>query len=124
MRPSEIARFGHAFYRVWAIGVMATAPHLQDQASAFLNKYSPRELCGLDELGTWANSYNMNDFGPVGLDLNDEAWRAGCDLVTKRWRAYQNGRQRALGGPYDTPMGFYAFFDHTQKYLDGMREDR
>jgi hypothetical protein len=60
MRPSEIASFEHAFYRVWTIGVMATAPHLQDQASAFLDSCSPQELCGLDELGTWAKSYNMN----------------------------------------------------------------
>lgn len=56
IRPSEIVRFKHAFYGVWAIGVMANAPYpyLQDRALAFLDKCGPRELCGLEELAIWA----------------------------------------------------------------------
>ncbi|TVY75552.1 hypothetical protein LSUE1_G009377 [Lachnellula suecica] len=116
MRPSEIARFKHAFYCVWTIGVMGKAPHLQSQASAFLDACSPRELCRLEELATWAYNYNDNDFGSLALNLRDEIWMAGYDLVSKRWRAYQDGKR--LVGPSDTPMGFFVFFDETQFYLN------
>jgi hypothetical protein len=118
MRPSELARFEHAFYCVWTIGVMGKAPHLQDQASAFLDECSPRELCALDELATWAQYYNHNDFGSSGLDFHDEVWKAGCDLVSKRWVAYVDGGRRGMAGPDYTPLFFFAFFDNTQRYLD------
>lgn len=116
MRPSELARFEHAFYCVWTIGVMAKTPHLQDQASTFLRECSPRELCRLDEFAMWARDYNDNDFGPSGFDLEDEVWKAGCDLVSKRWWDYRDGKQ--IVAPHDTPIGFYAFFDHTQRFID------
>ncbi|KAH8663105.1 hypothetical protein BGZ60DRAFT_412771 [Tricladium varicosporioides] len=67
MRPSELAHFEHALYCVWTIGVMGMTPHLQEQASTFLNKYSPRGLSRLLELRTWARGYNYNDFGSLGL---------------------------------------------------------
>ncbi|KAF2643932.1 hypothetical protein P280DRAFT_514915 [Massarina eburnea CBS 473.64] len=67
MQPYEIARFEHAFYCVWTVRVMGTTPHLQDQASAFLAKFSPRELFKLDELQTWATYYNDSKFGSPGL---------------------------------------------------------
>lgn len=120
MRPSEIARFKHAFYCVWSIGIMATTPHLQDQASAFLDDCSPPELCRLDEFGDWATSYNENDYGSLGLDLHDEVWKAGCDLVSKRWVPYLHGIPMAR--PDNTPVGFFAFFDETQWYLDLIQE--
>ncbi|KAF2177167.1 hypothetical protein K469DRAFT_733064 [Zopfia rhizophila CBS 207.26] len=122
MRPSELARFEHAFYCVWTIGVMGRTPHLQDQASAFLDECSPQELCRLAELGEWATNYNENDFGSSGLDLEDEVWKAGCDLVSKRWKAYLHGRH-TIPAPDYTPMNFYAFFDHTQRYLDLIQDE-
>ena len=50
MRPSERARFEHAFYCVWTVGVIARATHLQEQASAFLDRRNPGELYRLDEM--------------------------------------------------------------------------
>ncbi|KAF2251490.1 hypothetical protein BU26DRAFT_603900 [Trematosphaeria pertusa] len=116
MRPSEFARFEHAFYCVWTIGVMGSTPHLQGQASAFLDECSPRELCRLAELGDWAENFNGNDFGSSGLDFEDEVWKAGCDLVSKRWEAYMKQR-RTISIPDFTPINFFAFFDHTQRYI-------
>ncbi|KAN0098326.1 hypothetical protein V8E51_013989 [Hyaloscypha variabilis] len=121
MRPSELARFEHAFYCVWTIGVMGSAPHLQDQASAFLDECSPRELCRLEELAVWATSYNNNDFGSSGLDLEEEVWKAGCDLVSKRWMAYRDGKQ--IAAPDYTPLYFFAFFDHTQRFIDMIEDE-
>ncbi|KAI9712002.1 MAG: hypothetical protein M1820_001710 [Bogoriella megaspora] len=117
MRSSELARFGHAFYCVWTIGVMGTALLLQDQASAFLDQCSPRELCRLEEFATWAMDYNENDFGSSGLDFHDEVWKTGCDLVSKRWMAWREGRH-GMAAPDYTPLNFFAFFDNTQRYLD------
>jgi hypothetical protein len=122
MRPSEITRFEHAFYCVWTIGVMGTTQYLQDQALAFLEECSPRELCMLLELASWATYYNDNDFGSIGLDLHDEVWKAGCDLVSKRWIAFQEGRRYGLPAPDYTPLNFFAFFDHTQRYIDLIEE--
>ncbi|KAF2690759.1 hypothetical protein K458DRAFT_426204 [Lentithecium fluviatile CBS 122367] len=122
MRPSELARFEHAFYCVWTIGVMGRAPHLQDQTSAFLDECSPRELCRLDELATWATYFNENDFGSLGLDLHDDVWKAGCDLVSKRWKVCQDGRH-GIAAPDYTPLNFFAFFDNTQRYLDLIQDE-
>jgi hypothetical protein len=122
MRPSELARFERAFYRVWTIGVMENAPHLQEQASAFLDECSPAELCGLEELANWAIYYNENDFGSLGLDFKDEVWKTGCNLVTKRWIAYRDGRD-GIVAPHDTPFYFFAFFDHTQRYFDFIQHE-
>jgi hypothetical protein len=119
MRPSELVRFEHALYCVWSIGVMERAPHLRDQASAFLDECSPQELCGLDELGTWAQYYNDNDFGSSGLDFHDEVWKAGWNLVSKHWAECLN--TMPYPGPRDNnhgPVGFFTFFDHTQPYVD------
>ena len=117
MRPSELARFEHAFYCVWTVGVMRRAPHLQNQASVFLDECSPRELFRLDEAALWAKCYNHNDFGSLGLDLQDEVWRTGCDLVSKRWSACWSGRG-GMPAPEHTPLGFFAFFDNTQRFVD------
>lgn len=124
MRPSELARFEHAFYCVWTIGVMRRTPHLQDQALTFLDECSPQELCRLSELAEWAINYNHNDFGPPSFDLEDEVWKAGCDLVLERWYAYRRkGGPRAAPSAKDVPLGFFAFFDHTQRYLDLLRDE-
>lgn len=118
MRPSEIARFQHAFYCVWTVGVMGTAPHLQHKASAFLDECSPRELCRLDEMASYAVYYNHNNFGSVGLDFKDEVWKMGYDLVSTRWvKVAQEGRH--FRGVDEGPkLGFFVFFDETQKYLE------
>ncbi|KAF2431040.1 hypothetical protein EJ08DRAFT_696719 [Tothia fuscella] len=117
MRPSEIARFQHALYCVWAIGVMGTTPHMKDRATALLRACSPRELCRLEEFDRWATYFNENDFGSLGLDFNDEVWTTGCELVSTRWMAYQNGRH-GLSIPDYTPFNFFAFYDTTQRYVD------
>jgi hypothetical protein len=122
IRPSERTRFEHAFYRVWMIGVMGTTPHLQDRASRLLNKCSPRELCRLDELATWAKDYNNNEFQSVGLNLKDEVWKTGLNLVSKRWSAYRKTGARCTF-PDDTPVNFFAFYDHTQRYVEMHRDD-
>ena len=117
MRPSEIARFQHAFYCVWTVGVIGTTPHLQHKALAFLDKCSPRELCRLDEMASYAVYYNHNEFGSVGLDFQDKVWKVGCDLVSTRWvEVAQEGRHfRQVDGP---KLNFFVFFDETQKYLE------
>ncbi|KAH6638136.1 hypothetical protein C7974DRAFT_390941 [Boeremia exigua] len=122
MRPSEIARFQHAFYCVWAIGVMATVPHLQHNASEFLEKCSPRELCRLGEMASYAEYYNHNDFGSVGLDFQDEVWKTGYDLASTRWAkvAYEGRHYRCVDGP---KLNFFAFFDETQKYLETIDDE-
>ncbi|KAF2109731.1 hypothetical protein BDV96DRAFT_604605 [Lophiotrema nucula] len=119
VRPSELARFEHAFYCVWTIGIMGKTPHLQDQASAFLDDCSPQELFRLNELRDYARHFNDNEFGSSGLDFNDEVWMTGCNLVSKRWGAYQQGKG-GMPAPDNTEvmLCFYAFFDHTQRYLD------
>jgi hypothetical protein len=122
MRPSEIARFQHAFYCVWLVGILGTAPPLQHRASAFLEKCSPRELCRLDEMATYAVYYNDNNFGSVGLDFQDDVWRTGCNLVSTRWvYVAQEGRHfRQVDGP---KLNFFAFFDETQKYLETIDDE-
>jgi hypothetical protein len=122
MRPHEIARFEHAFYSVWTIGIMETTPHLKDQASAFLDKCTPRELCQLNEFTDWAIYTNENWYQSWGLEFKDEVWKIGCDLVRKRWWAYRDKRGYGVSTPDNTFMGMYAFFDETQRYLDLMEE--
>ncbi len=124
MRPSERARFEHAFYCVWTVGVMARATHLQEQASTFLDRCSPRELYRLDEMSVWVRYYNENDFGSLGLDLHDETWKAGCDLVSKRWTAYQDSGNHRMTIPDFTPLNFFAFFDNTQRYFRQILDHR
>ena len=123
MRPSEIARFQHAFYCVWLVGILGTAPPLQHKASAFLEKCSPRELCRLEEMAAYAKYYNENNFGSVGLDFRDDVWRTGHDLVTDRWVyvCREGGHKRSVDeGP---KLGFFAFFDETQKYLETIDDE-
>lgn len=99
---------------------MARATHLEEHASAFLDSCSPRELFRLDEMGDWARYYNENDFRSRGLDLDlsDQTWKAGCDVVSRRWIASRKDRNWGMVAPDRTPLGFFAFFDHTQRYLD------
>lgn len=122
MRPSEVTRFQRAFYSVWAIGFMTATPHLHDRAVAYLDNCGPREVCKLNELATWAIYYNDNDFGSVSMDLRDENGRAAYELLSDRWVAYQQ-TGRGLTIPDYTPFNFFAFFDHTQRYLDLISED-
>jgi len=122
MRPHEIARFEHGFYCVWIIGTMGTTPHLKDQASAFLDKCTPRELCRLNEFTGHALYNNENWYQSWGLDFEDEVWKIGCDLVRKRWWAFRDKKGYGVSAPNNTFMGMYAFFDETQRYLDMMEE--
>jgi hypothetical protein len=119
MQPSECARFDRTFYSLWTIAVMQSAPHLQRHASAYLDNCTAQELCRLDEMATWAYNYNENKFGTTGLDLRDEVWMAGYEVVSKYWMAYlKEGATTPGPDPHYTPIGFFAFFDHTQRYLD------
>jgi hypothetical protein len=91
IKPSERARFEHAFYCVRTIGVMARTTHLHEQASAFLDRLSPIELCTFEQFSTWVKQeilstwVNGGYYGSFGLDFCDETWRAGCNQVFKRW---------------------------------------
>jgi hypothetical protein len=124
MRPSECARFDYTFYSLWTVGVMQSALHLQRHASTFLENCTVQELCRLDEMATWAYNYNENEFGTTGLDLRDEVWMAGYEVVSKYWKAYlKEGATTPGPDAHYTPIGFFAFFDHTQRYLD-MYKDR
>jgi hypothetical protein len=115
MRPSELARFERAFYRVWVIGVMGKSKTLEEQARAFLNDCDPQELFRLQELALWSSSYNTGNFGSSGLNLTDEAWETGRTLV---YEASKYIIPTAVPDNQDVPLGFFAFFDHTQRYLD------
>jgi hypothetical protein len=122
MRPSEMACFQHAFYSVWIVGVMGMTPHLQHKASTFLDECSPRELCRLSEMAMYALYYNQNDFGSVGLDFQDKAWKTGCDLVSKRWVevAEEGHHFRQID---ESKLNFFAFFDETQNYLETVDDE-
>lgn len=121
MKPSELARFEHAFYCVWTIGVMGNTPHLQDQASVFLSTCAPRELFRLYEMSSWADFSGGNNSDISGFKVHEGvAWKSGCDLVVDHW---EDRVDRGLRVPPEcelphTPMEFYAFFDHTQKFLE------
>jgi hypothetical protein len=117
IRPSEIARFQHAFYCVWVIAVMEASPHLQHKASAYLDKCSPRELCRLNELAGYAQYYNRNEFGSVGLTFRGKLWKTGCSLVSRRW-IKMNEERHLCYYPGDSPMNFFAFLDDTQRNLE------
>lgn len=118
--PSEIARFEHAFYCLWTIGVMEMTPHLQDRISAFVDRCSLQELCGLIQVRDWAEMYTDNNFKSSDLDVKDEVWKAGFDVVSDdslyRLRAFPPC-------PEGSPLGLYAFFDNTQKYLHLMEDE-
>ncbi|KAH7110891.1 hypothetical protein B0J11DRAFT_203468 [Dendryphion nanum] len=119
--PAEKLRFEYAFYYVWTIGVMGTTPHLLEQATDMLDTCSPQELCRLNELAEWALRYNEGNFGSSGLDLHDEVWKTGCRLSQNRWWMYHQDKSVAM--PDYTPLNFYAFFDHTQIYLDWLEDE-
>ncbi|UPX10061.1 uncharacterized protein EKO05_0000733 [Ascochyta rabiei] len=125
VRPREIARFEHAFYCVWAIGIMGTTPHLQHEASAFLDNCSPRELCRLEEQAQFSYAYDKEFFESLGLAFNGEVWECARDLVPERWQ--EVGRNRWWGSmrvPMRTTfVGFYAFYDETQQYLERIPDE-
>jgi hypothetical protein len=119
IQSSEVARFEQTFYSLWTIGVMQSAPHLQHHASAFLENCTAQELCKLDEMANWAYNYNENEFGTTRLDLRGEVWMVGYEVVWRYWRAYLKEGATMFGpDPHYTPIGWFAFFDHTQSYLD------
>jgi hypothetical protein len=125
MQPSECSRVEHVFYSLWPIGVMQSVLHLQRDTSAFLDHCTAQELCRLDEMATWAYSYNDNEPGTTRLDLRDEVWMAGYEIVLKYWKVYLKDGATTTPGPdaHNTPLGFFAFFDHTQRCLE-MYKDR
>jgi hypothetical protein len=124
LRPREIARFEKAFYRVWTIGVTGQASHLRSQGSMFLDERSPRELFCLEEFAAWARGYNENDYGSIGLDFDDNVWKIGCSLASDRWwTVRETWPMAAAPRARDVPLGFFAFLDHTQWYLDQYEEE-
>jgi hypothetical protein len=123
MRPSECALFEQNFYILWTLGVMQSAPHLQHHAAAYLEKCTAKELCRLDEMSEWMHCYNENEFGDTGLDLRDKVWMAGYKVVGDYYGKYMKDKGVYRPSARYTPIGFFAFFDHTQRYLD-QYEDR
>jgi hypothetical protein len=120
MRPHEIARFEHSLCNFWAIGIMDMSPHLKGQASAFLDKCTPQDLCRLEEASRWASYIDENCFGSWGINFQDEVWGRALDLVQERCRAYEQRSGRTFPRPSAryTFLGWFAFFDETQWYLD------
>ncbi|KAK4691702.1 hypothetical protein P7C71_g5356, partial [Lecanoromycetidae sp. Uapishka_2] len=119
-RPSERARFKKSFYQLWTLCTLANTPSLLPSAQGFLDMRNPIELAGLDEMTTWAKGFTENKFGDSGLDLRDSTWNAGFDMVTQycNWgRKEKSGHKRIPVYGDEAPMGFWVFFDHTQKYL-------
>jgi hypothetical protein len=84
--PSDLARFRHLFYCVWAVGIMARATHLQEQLPTFLDRYGPHKLRNLEIISSWVTHYYKYNYGCSDLDFS-ETWRAGCNLINKCSRA-------------------------------------
>ena len=121
LRPSERARFKKSFYHLWTLCTLCNIPSLQPRAHEFLDACTPIELAGLDEIATWANGYNENEFGDCGLDFEDGTWKAGFVVVGRYcgWERKEKSGHRRVGVSGDeAPLGFWVFFDHTQKYLE------
>lgn len=119
MKPSEIERFQHALYCLWAIGVMGTTSHLKQKATAFLDQCSPRELCRLDDFASYMLYYQRNHFGIFGADFLNDAWRAGWHLVRDRWMDLNQERHH-FSEANGIELKFFHFFDENQKYLEAI----
>ena len=82
---------------------------------------NPIELVGLDEVTTWARGFNYSKLGDLALDGRTSTWwDAGCDIVKQycNWeRKEKSGHKRIYVYSDEAPLGFWVFFDHTQKYL-------
>jgi hypothetical protein len=100
---------------------MATNPHLKEKASTFLDGCSPRELCILNELAEYAQSWNENNFRSVGLDFSNEVWKTGCNLIRKLW---QMGKWSGWYVPNTTITDFHVFYDDTQPWLERVPDKR
>lgn len=64
----------------------------------------------------WAQSSNDNNFGSSSVDLNNDVWKAGYDLVFEQWDSCSAWRRILLSS--STPRDFIAFFDDTQEYIE------
>ena len=120
LRASERARFKRSFYHLWTLCTLANEPALQPRAIDFLDARDPVELAGLDEIATWANGFNENDFGDSGLDFLDGTWNKGFQMVGNycdRGGSKKSGHRRIHVYGDEAPLGFWVFFDHTQHYL-------
>ena len=80
MKPS---RFERAFYRVWAVAVMAGEPHLHKRASEFLGACGTRELYELVEMYRWLGYFSDHDFEPMAVDRRKEM--ACYDFIFDLW---------------------------------------
>ncbi len=117
LRPSERARFKGSFYHLWTL---CTLCNTRPQALNFLVACDPVELAGLDEVATWADGYNENEFGDSGLDFMDGTWNAGFQMIDQYCAGdkKENCGHREIPVAGDqAPLRFWVFFDHTQHYL-------
>ena len=119
-RPSERARFRKSFYQLWTLCTLANDPSLRPSALGYLDMRNPIELAGLDEVATWATHFTESKLGDVGPDGRSSTWDAGLEMVKQYcdWeRKEKSGHKRIPVYSDEAPMGFWVFFDHTQKYL-------
>ena len=119
-RPSERARFKKSFYQLWTLCTIANTPSLRPSAMEYLDMRNPIELAGLDEVTAWAKGYTGNRPGDSGLDVRSSTWQNGFDIVLQycNWeRKEKSGHKRIHVYSDEAPLGFWVFFDHTQKYL-------
>ena len=84
--PSDLARFEHLFYCVWAVGIMARATHLQEQLPALLDRYGPHKRRILEVISSCVTHYYKYHYRCSDLDFS-ETWRAGCNIINQRSRA-------------------------------------
>ncbi len=120
LRPSERARFKRSFYHLWTLCTLCNTPSLRPQALNFLVACDPVELAGLDEIATWADGYNENEFGDSGLDFMDGTWNAGFQMIDQYCAGDKKENCGHRGIPVagdQAPLRFWVFFDHTQHYL-------
>ena len=76
-------------------------------------------------MATWAYAYNENEFGDSGLDFKDDIWPPAFQMVHEfcTWDSRErSGHKKIPIGSDAAPMGFWVFYDHTQHYLEQIRQ--
>ncbi|EHK20039.1 uncharacterized protein TRIVIDRAFT_224218 [Trichoderma virens Gv29-8] len=119
-RPSERARFKKSFYQLWTLCILANTPSLLSSALEYLDMLNPIELAGLDEMTNWAMGYSENEPEDSWLDFKTGLRDAGFDMVNQYcdWeRKEKSGHRKIHVYSDEAPLGFWVFFDHSQKYL-------
>ncbi|KAF2667355.1 hypothetical protein BT63DRAFT_290565 [Microthyrium microscopicum] len=124
MTSSEMLRFQHAFYSVWAIGFIGhSSREDRDRALEYVDERSPREMFSLNEFSDWT-FFSKNEFEPVNLDFKDDNWHTGREVVSMGWSSYKARGFDFVLRPQPTPEDWVAFFDHTQAWVDEVPADK